>query len=60
MLYKNKIIRTTNDTRFRDAKQVKTLSMVAVGLGGKVLAAIFRALFFDYRRYSGGLPGARI
>eukprot|EP00532_Pseudo-nitzschia_australis_P014312 CAMPEP_0168284510 /NCGR_PEP_ID=MMETSP0141_2-20121125/23547_1 /TAXON_ID=44445 /ORGANISM="Pseudo-nitzschia australis, Strain 10249 10 AB" /LENGTH=605 /DNA_ID=CAMNT_0008228523 /DNA_START=1 /DNA_END=1818 /DNA_ORIENTATION=- len=39
-----------------DLKQVRTLSMVAAGLGGKLLASIFRCLFFDYRHYSGGLP----
>jgi hypothetical protein len=39
-----------------DLKQVRTLSMLAVGFGGKMLASIFRCFFFDYRHYSGGLP----
>eukprot|EP00536_Pseudo-nitzschia_multiseries_P014936 jgi/Psemu1/216379/e_gw1.793.34.1 len=39
-----------------DLKQTRTLSMIAAGLGGKMLSAIFRCLFFDYRHYSGGLP----
>jgi len=40
----------------RDLKQIRTLSMLAAGFGGKQLAAIFRCLLFDYRHYSGGLP----
>jgi hypothetical protein len=40
----------------RDLQQIRTLSMLAAGLGGLQLAAIFRALVFDYRHYSGGLP----
>jgi VRR-NUC domain len=40
----------------RDIAQVRTLSAVAAGFGGKLLAAAFRCLFFDYRHYSGGLP----
>jgi VRR-NUC domain len=40
----------------RDVSQVRTLSMLAAGFGGNMLAAIFRCLFFDYRHYSGGLP----
>jgi hypothetical protein len=39
-----------------DMQQVRTLSLVAAGLGGKQLAAVFRCLFFDYRHYIGGLP----
>jgi hypothetical protein len=39
-----------------DLKQARTLSMLAVGFGGKMLASIFRCFFFDYRHYSGGLP----
>ena len=39
-----------------DLQQVRTLSMLAVGFGGKMLASIFRCFFFDYRHYSGGLP----
>jgi VRR-NUC domain len=40
----------------RDIAQIRTLSAVAAGFGGKLLAAAFRCLFFDYRHYSGGLP----
>ena len=40
----------------RDMAQLRTLSCVAAGLGGKALAAIFRSLCFDYRHYCGGLP----
>lgn len=40
----------------KDVSEVRTLSMLAAGLGGNLLAAIFRSLFFDYRFYSGGLP----
>jgi len=40
----------------RDLNQIRTLSAVAAGFGGKQLAAIFRCFFFDYRHYSGGLP----
>ena len=39
-----------------DVVQVRTLSALAAGFGGKCLAAIFRCLLFDYRHYSGGLP----
>ena len=39
-----------------DLRQARTLSMLAVGFGGKMLASIFRCFFFDYRHYSGGLP----
>ena len=39
----------------RDLQQLRTLSLLAVGLGGKQLSSIFRCLFFDYRHYSGGL-----
>jgi len=39
-----------------DLQQVRTLSMLAVGFGGKMLASIFRCFFFDYRHYTGGLP----
>jgi len=39
-----------------DVRQVRTLSLIAAGCGGKQLASIFRCLFFDYRHYSGGLP----
>lgn len=40
----------------RDLVQVRTLSLIAAGCGGRQLASIFRCLFFDYRHYSGGLP----
>jgi hypothetical protein len=40
----------------RDVMQLRTLSLIAAGCGGRQLAAIFRCLFFDYRHYSGGLP----
>jgi hypothetical protein len=39
-----------------DIVQVRTLSAIAAGFGGKCLAGIFRCLLFDYRHYSGGLP----
>jgi len=40
----------------KDAQQVKTLSMLAAGFGGKLLASMFRLLSFDYRHYGAGLP----
>ncbi|KAL7450693.1 hypothetical protein ACHAWC_002569, partial [Mediolabrus comicus] len=40
----------------KDVTETRTLSMIAAGIGGKALAAMFRALAFDYRHYSGGLP----
>ena len=40
----------------RDMAELRSISCVAAGLGGKVLAAIFRCLCLDYRHYSGGLP----
>ena len=40
----------------RDVLQIRTLSAIAAGFGGKQLASIFRCFFFDYRHYSGGLP----
>ena len=40
----------------RDVLQLRILSLIAAGCGGKQLAAIFRCLCFDYRHYSGGLP----
>ena len=39
-----------------DARELRTLSMVAAALGGEALARIFRALSYDYRVWSGGLP----
>lgn len=40
----------------RDTAQLRSLSCVAAGLGGKLLARIFRSMCFDYRHFSGGLP----
>jgi VRR-NUC domain len=40
----------------RDVTQARTLSMLAAGFGGKMLASVFRCLLFDYRHYSGGFP----
>jgi len=58
----NKRVQYTNSlhrqdlTLESDLRQARSLSMIAVGFGGKMLASIFRCLFFDYRHYSGGLP----
>jgi VRR-NUC domain len=40
----------------QDVQQTRTLCAAAAGFGGKMLAALCRCLFFDYRHYSGGLP----
>jgi len=40
----------------KDVLQCRTLSALAAGFGGRLLASIFRCMFFDYRHYSGGLP----
>jgi hypothetical protein len=40
----------------KDVSELRTLSMIAAGLGGQALSSIFRAFTFDYRHYSGGLP----
>ena len=40
----------------RDMANLRTLSLIAAGCGGRQLAVIFRCLLFDYRHYSGGLP----
>jgi len=40
----------------KDTLQCRTLSMLAAGFGGTMLASIFRCYFFDYRFFSGGLP----
>jgi len=40
----------------KDMSDLRTLSMIAAGIGGKGLASIFRCLVYDYRHYSGGLP----
>jgi hypothetical protein len=39
-----------------DVAELRSLSCVAAGLGGKTLASIFRSMCFDYRHYCGGLP----
>ncbi|KAL3932148.1 MAG: hypothetical protein SGBAC_010985 [Bacillariaceae sp.] len=43
-------------TLLRDIKQVRSVSLLAAGIGGPLLSAIFRCFFYDYRHYSGGLP----
>ena len=49
--------RFLNDqTLCKDVQQVKTLSMLAAGFGGYLLASMFRLLSFDYRHYGAGLP----
>ena len=48
--------RNSNILLARDIQQVRTLSMLAAGFGGKTLAAAFRCMVFDYRHFSGGLP----
>jgi hypothetical protein len=40
----------------RDMSELRSLSCIAAGLGGKALASIFRCLCFDYRHFCGGLP----
>lgn len=40
----------------RDVQHLRSLSLLAAGLGGEMLSAISRCFFFDYRHYSGGLP----
>ena len=40
----------------RDLQNLRTLSLIAGGCGGKQLASIFRCFLFDYRHWSGGLP----
>jgi hypothetical protein len=39
-----------------DLRNLRTLSLIAAGCGGRQLASIFRCLVFDYRHWSGGLP----
>ncbi|KAI2489476.1 phosphodiesterase I [Fragilaria crotonensis] len=46
----------SNATLVRDIQQMRTLSMLAAGFGGKHLAAAFRCMVYDYRHFSGGLP----
>ena len=53
----DKSTKTTTDKLLEnDIHELRTLSMIAAGFGGKMLSQIFRALCFDYRHYSGGLP----
>jgi hypothetical protein len=49
-------IEQSDPTLGRDMQQLRSVSLLAAGLGGKMLSAIFRCFFFDYRHYSGGLP----
>ena len=39
-----------------DLVRSKTLSFIAAACGGRMLSSIFKAMLFDYRHYSGGLP----
>lgn len=48
--------RNSNVMLVRDIQQMRTLSMLAAGFGGKHLAAAFRCMVYDYRHFSGGLP----
>jgi len=40
----------------QDVQQLRILSLVAAGCGGKQLSAVFRCLLFDYNTYCEGLP----
>ena len=40
----------------KDVTELKTLSLIGHALGPVTLSRIFRALCFDYRHWSGGLP----
>ncbi|MGV2339257.1 MAG UNVERIFIED_CONTAM: hypothetical protein LVR18_36345 [Planctomycetaceae bacterium] len=51
-----KKFRNSNIVLARDIQQVRTLSMLAAGFGGRSLAAAFRCMVFDYRHFSGGMP----
>lgn len=62
---KSRLIHSTTSTvkdpfLERDLMQVRTMSALAAGFGGKLLAASFRCLLFDYRHYSGGLPDLQL
>jgi hypothetical protein len=48
--------RLSDPTSASDVLRLRTLSAIAVGLGGKLLASIFRCLCFDYRHFRGGMP----
>ena len=39
-----------------DIQQIRTLSMLAAGFGGKLLSLMFRCLCYDHRHYRAGLP----
>jgi hypothetical protein len=54
--YDNDELRLKDVPLLRDVAELRTLSMIAAGLGGQALSVMFRALAFDYRHYSGGLP----
>ncbi|GKY97456.1 hypothetical protein MPSEU_000704000 [Mayamaea pseudoterrestris] len=43
-------------TSVDDISRVRTLSLIAAGLGGKCLASIFKCMCFDYRHFRGGMP----
>jgi hypothetical protein len=40
----------------KDIKELKIISMVASGFGGKLISCMFRCLCYDYRHYGAGLP----
>jgi hypothetical protein len=40
----------------RDSCELKKLSLIAAGIGGRLLSAIFRCLCYDYRHYCAGMP----
>jgi hypothetical protein len=52
----SKEMHQADPTLAQDVQQTHTLCATAAGFGGKMLAALCRCLFFDYRHYSGGLP----
>ena len=45
-----------DDLLIRDMKELRTLSLLAASIGGKLLSTMFRCLCYDYRQYSGGMP----
>jgi hypothetical protein len=49
--------KSANDTvLMRDVGELRKLSLIAAGIGGRLLSAIFRCLCYDYRHYCAGLP----
>lgn len=40
----------------KDIRELRILSMVAGGFGGKLMSCMFRCLCYDYRHYGAGLP----